>query len=36
MVMCEVEIVDANNVKLIFAQNQNANDITVNVLSAAS
>lgn len=36
MVMCEVEIVDANNVKLVFAQNQNANDITVNVLSAAS
>jgi hypothetical protein len=36
MVMCDVEIVDSNNVKLVFAQGQTADSITVNVISAAS
>ena len=35
MVMCDVEIVDSNNVKLVFAQGQTADSITVNVISAA-
>lgn len=36
LVHCEVEIVDNNNVKIIFASGQTADSITVNVLSAAS
>ena len=36
MVMCDVEIIDSNNVKLVFAQGQTADSITVNVISAAS
>ena len=36
LVHCEVEIVDGNNVKIIFASGQTADSITVNVLSAAS
>ena len=36
MVMCDVEIIDSNNVKLVFGQGQTADSITVNVISAAS
>lgn len=36
MIMCDTEIVDSNNVKLVFAQGQTADSITVNVISAAS
>jgi len=36
VVHCELEIIDSNNVKVIFASGQVADSITVNVLSAAS
>ena len=36
VVHCELEIIDTNNVKIIFASGQTADSITVNVLSAAS
>lgn len=36
LVHCDVEIIDGNNVKIIFASGQTADSITVNVLSAAS
>ncbi len=36
LVHCEVEIIDGNNVKIIFASGQTADSITVNVISAAS
>lgn len=36
LVHCEVEIIDGNNVKIIFASGQTADSVTVNVLSAAS
>lgn len=36
LVHCEVEIIDSNRVKIIFASGQTADSITVNVLSAAS
>ena len=36
VVHCELEIIDSNNVKVIFASGQVADSVTVNVLSAAS
>lgn len=36
VVHCELEIIDSNNVKVVFASGQVADSITVNVLSAAS
>lgn len=36
VVHCEVEIIDSDNVKIIFASGQTADSVTVNVLSAAS